>query len=203
MTLSGISAAVLIGGHSRRMGTPKALLRLDEGGETLLERAVASLDAIATDVVLVGRPPWPLPESLTARRIAADRGTSAADGVVAALESATHRFCLVVACDMPFLDGALLAAMASQAVGAGRGVLVVDAEGAHPLHAVWDAARRVDLEDAIAHGERSLGALARLAGMETIDLAAPGRLAAERWSVFNVNTPADLARARAHAGSAG
>jgi molybdopterin-guanine dinucleotide biosynthesis protein A len=51
-----VSAAVLIGGHSRRMGEPKALLRLVDDGETLVERVVARLGAVTREIALVGAP---------------------------------------------------------------------------------------------------------------------------------------------------
>lgn len=198
MTPSSISAAVLIGGKSRRMGEPKALLRLG-GGETLIERTVATLGDVAAEVVLVGAPTWPLPAALARYRPFADRGESAADGVVAALEAGTHRFCIVVACDMPFLDAGLLREMAGEAARQGRGIVAADARGWHPLHAVWDRDRLSDVRAAVDRGERSLGELARLAGMVVVDLEAPRREVRARWSVFNVNTPVDLAKARAHA----
>lgn len=199
MAPSSISAAVLIGGKSRRMGEPKALLRLIEGGPTLIERTVATLRTVSDDVVLVGKPGWVLPEPLAALRLEVDNGVSAADGVVTALDAAAHRFCAVVACDMPFLDAGLLRDMGEIAVQKQRGVIATDARGAHPLHAVWDRETAPALHAAIEQGERSLGAFAKLARLVPLDLDAAGRGERERWSVFNVNTPDELAAARAHA----
>jgi molybdenum cofactor guanylyltransferase len=201
MIQSSISAAVLIGGRSRRMGMPKALLRLADNDPTLIERTAATLHQVAAEVVLVGTPSWLLPDSLAEWPLVADHGTSAADGVVTALESAKRRFCIVVACDMPFLDSRLLREMASAAVREGRGMVAADARGWHPLHAVWDRERLPELRAAVDRDQRSLGALARLTGMATIDLDAPGRTDRERWSAFNVNTPEDLEVARARAGA--
>ena len=203
MTRSSTSAAVLIGGHSRRMGTPKALLRLVNGGETLLERTVATLREIADDVVLVGTPGWSIPPPVAEWRQVPDRGASAADGIVTALDEAVHQWCVVVACDMPFLEADLLLEMANLAQRTRRGVIAVDSHGAHPLHAVWDREQLAPIRTALDRGERSLGALARVAGMLPLDLAAPGRSDRERWSVFNINTPHDLDVARTHAAGEG
>ncbi len=203
MAHSSISAAVLVGGRSRRMGTPKALLRLADGDDTLIERTVATLEKISDDVVLVGTPPWLLPAAVSTCRTAADRGLSAADGIVTALEVAAHRICVVVACDMPFLDAGLLVEMARVAQKKGRGVIATDARGAHPLHAIWDREQLPRIRAAVDRGERSLGALAQVANALGFDLDAPGRTDRERWSVFNVNTPGDLDIARAHAAAAG
>ena len=72
MALSSVSAAVLIGGHSRRMGEPKALLRLSDGEPTLIERTVAALRAVSDDVFLVGAVDGPMPESLNTCPLALD-----------------------------------------------------------------------------------------------------------------------------------
>lgn len=199
MTLSSVSAAVLMGGRSRRMGAPKALLRLVDDGPTLIERIAATLRGLTEDVLLVGAPSWPLPAPLNGYRLVTDRGVSAADGIVAALEAATHRFCIVVACDMPFLHAALLREMATTAMDGRRGVVATAGGNRHPLHAVWDRERLREVRAAVTCGERSLVALTLLADMAAVDLDAPGRDPRERWSAFNVNTPDDLAVARAHA----
>lgn len=181
------------------MGEPKALLRLAEGSSTLVERTVAMLRSVSDDVFLVGAADWELPRPLRACPLVIDTGTSAADGIVTALDSAGHRFCVVVACDMPFLDAALLREMGELAVRTGRGVIATDLRGGHPLHAVWDRESAPGIRAAIERNERSLGALARLGDLAPLDLDDPGRSDTDRWSVFNVNTPDDLALARAHA----
>lgn len=181
------------------MGEPKALLRLDADGPTLLELAAGAVGAVAVDVMLVGRADWSIPASLTVLRQVADDGNGAADGVVAALRAAQFDHCLVVACDMPFLDVALLRDMLALARQEGKGVVARDASGLHPLHAIW---RRGDLprtEALVMGGERSLVTIARSLGMATIEL--DGRGEAAHWSVFNANSPADVEAARAHARS--
>ena len=199
MTRSSTSAAVLIGGHSRRMGKPKGLLRLATGEPTFVERTVGVLRNVSDDVFLVGAADWLLPAPLSSCPVAFDEGSSAADGLVTALDGASHRFCIVVACDMPFLDASLLREMSKQALQTGRGVVPIDARGEHPLHAVWDGDAAAVLHEAIGRGERSLAALARLAEMTPFNLDGRDRTGRDRWSVFNVNTPDDLAVARARA----
>jgi molybdopterin-guanine dinucleotide biosynthesis protein A len=179
------------------MGEPKALLRLEASGPTLLEIMVGCLDVVADEVLLVGSPGWELPSPLTNWPIVRDRGISAADGVVAALAGARHRFCFVTACDMPFLDPGVLDGMRRLAIRDGRGVMVADAHGPHPLLAIYDREMLPALEAAMAAGERSLAGLASIAGVATLDLTADDRTERERWSAFNINTTADLARARA------
>lgn len=191
-----LSGAVLIGGRSRRMGVPKALLRLTEGGPTMVELAAKVLRAVADDIMLVGTPDWPIPASLKGVRRIRDAGDGAIDGVIAALGAARYDHCLVVGCDMPFLDAALLREMAERAIESGAGVIACDGGGMHPLHAIWHRADLPHITAMAARGERSLTGIVGALNMTTIDLS--GRESTARWSVFNANTPADLEMAKSH-----
>lgn len=187
-----VSAAILTGGRSRRMGQPKAILRLQPEGPTLLEHAVDAVRRVANDVFLVGIPDWPLPDALEGMRIVEDARQGAADGVIAALASAHHDYCLVAGCDMPFLDPTLLSDMVTIARQHDRTVIARDDSGLHPLHAAW---RRADLSRIAAlvnSGQRSLTRIASDIGAVEFDVTG------SRWSVFNINTPDDLMAARAH-----
>lgn len=107
-----LSAAILAGGHSTRMGVDKALLRLTATGPTLIELVLAAVRAVADDVTIVvndGRLDF-LGTRTTPDQIP---GAGALGGIYSAVAAAEHDHCLVVACDMPFLNPALLGAMAA------------------------------------------------------------------------------------------
>lgn len=175
------------------MGEPKAILRLEPDGPTLVEMVVTTLRQVAAEVFLVGEPDWPLPESLAGMRIVEDARQGAADGVIAALSGANHAVCLVAGCDMPFLDPSLLADMVAMAREHDRTALARDETGVHPLHAAWRRADLGQIEAVVASGQRSLTRIAAIIGAIEFDVAG------KPWSMFNVNTPADLAVAREHA----
>jgi molybdopterin-guanine dinucleotide biosynthesis protein A len=197
MALLKITAAVLVGGRSRRMGQPKALLRLESDGPTFIEQVVRCVSSVADEVVLVGDHDWPLPEKLSQVAHVPDDGMGAASGVLAALQRARHGFVLVVACDMPFLDAEVLCQMVDIAQATSMGVVALDDVGTHPLHAIYRAEDYDRVERIIAAGERSLTALLDSLEMRRFDCSSDVRA---RWSVFNVNTPEELAAARRHIG---
>jgi molybdopterin-guanine dinucleotide biosynthesis protein A len=199
MALLDVSGAVLIGGRSRRMGEPKALMRLEPTGPTLLERVVASLAFVAAEVLLVGAPAWELPGTLAGSPTTRDRGESAIDGVIAALAVARHERCVVVGCDMPFLDPGLISAMCAVADREDAGVMAVDSSGANPLLAVYRRSSLPTLEALVSSGKRSLTRAARVLEMAPFRVDGSNAPPAWRWSVVNVNTPADLEEARRHA----
>jgi molybdopterin-guanine dinucleotide biosynthesis protein A/predicted nucleotidyltransferase len=104
----GLTGVLLVGGASRRFGSPKALARL--GGETLAERGWRVLGEACQERIAVGKAadglalPFPL----------LDDGTDVrhpAAGVVAALRAAANDVCVVLPVDCPSMTGAALRAL--------------------------------------------------------------------------------------------
>ncbi len=194
---------VLAGGASRRMGQDKALLRLP-GAATLLETAVAALREAGLDVAVsfstreqhraveaaLGGPPSP--------RIVIDErpGRGPLGGLHAALRAFPGRYVLLVACDMPRLDAAVLQAMARAPRDAD---ILMPRSGGHlqPLHALYGPACLPVADDMLAQGQLALKGLLDAPGLRVryLDDAWLLRAGANRpAAVFdNVNTPAELA----------
>ncbi len=152
-----LTAVILAGGQSRRMGVDKALLRLASGGPTLIERVVAAARAVTDDVVIVaedaGRlPPMPV---RTAPDAIAWAGPLA--GLVAGFAAAQHLDILALACDLPYLSVPLLRWMA--ALPRTWDALVPcrpndGKTGWEPLHAIYTRACLVTMRAALDRGDR-------------------------------------------------
>lgn len=197
-----LSAAVLAGGASRRMGRDKALMTLD--GRTLLERAIAAVASIADDTFVVGdRAPY----HQFGIPVVADvfPGAGPLGGIATALRHASHEHVLVVACDMPFLSLPLLRAMAAQSRDYDVLVPVTSSSPGDPraastyetLHAIYGRAILPAIELRIGCGE--LRVVAALAGLAVRELP-------EAWlrtydpalrSCVNANRPDDWEAAKA------
>lgn len=107
-----LSAAILAGGHSKRMGTDKARLRLTPDGPMLVELVLSAVQAVADDITLIANDGHLAELGLrTVPDVYPEAG--ALGGIYSAVASAAHEHCLVVACDMPFLSPTLLRAMAA------------------------------------------------------------------------------------------
>lgn len=112
-----LSAIILAGGHSRRMGRDKALLTLPDG-QTLLYHTAQVAQQLASNVVVVT--PWPdryqsaLPSrvQLVKELIQPDlpaelsAGLSAGplSGFAQGLQKISSEWCLLLACDLPYLQ---------------------------------------------------------------------------------------------------
>lgn len=191
---------ILAGGASSRMGEDKS--RLSLGGRTFVETTAAALRAVATRVSVVSSRAGAESHGLSVVEDLRD-GLGALGGLHAALTACRAEWAAVVACDLPFVTGELLARLASMrsgatdSTGAADAVAPVQDDGRlQPLCALYRA--RVCLEQVermIRAGELRPRVLlsrvrTRLVAFEELrDLAGSARF------FLNVNTPEDYARA--------
>lgn len=97
-----ISAAILAGGTSKRMGENKAFLKIGE--DYFIERIAAALKKSCDDVMIISKTPHEYSSLgfLTFSDILPEKNPLV--GIHSALVHAQNEHCLIVACDMPFLD---------------------------------------------------------------------------------------------------
>ena len=188
-----LSGVILAGGKSRRMGRDKSHLIL--GGETLVARAARTLSALSDDVVVVANtlePRGNLAARLTGDVIA---GGGALSGIHAGLAAARHEFALVVACDMPFLNLALLRHMASLAPG--HDAVVPHWQGeSEPLHAIYSRQCITVIEPVLRRGGGRIVELYATIRVRYLEMEEIARFDPEGLSFFNINSPDDWERAQ-------
>lgn len=202
--ITGVIGVALAGGASRRMGRDKASLSI--AGEPLLGRSVARLRRALAEVIVVGTPA--LAPLVPMTRIVPDawpgRGplgalATALDALHAldALDAADAEWVLLVACDMPFIQPALLREIARLALTTPD----VDAvaprgpRGLEPLHAAY---HRRCLPLAIARlsgADVSLQGLLAALRVREVSAEVTQRLDPTGYSTFNANTPEEWSRA--------
>ena len=136
-TPDGVTGVLLAGGNSSRMGRNKALMPL--AGSRLVDRALAVLAGLFDDLLMVTNTP-DLYADLGIRMVPdLVAGKGALGGIHSAVHHAAAPHCLVVACDMPFLNAGVLRYLADQR--AEYDVVVPNVNGRpQPLHAVYGKA---------------------------------------------------------------
>jgi len=149
----GLTGVLLVGGASRRFGSPKALARFR--GETLAERAWRVLGTVCDERIAVGKPS----DGLLLPFALHDDGTQVRAplaGVVAGLRAARNELGLFVPVDCPLLTSAVLLELAQAG-----GEVAVPQTG--PLPGAYRRSVLPQLERRLAAGELALrGALAEL-----------------------------------------
>lgn len=187
--ISGVSAAILAGGASRRMGRNKALLPFR--GAPLIEAVYRRLARLFPEVLVVTNSPDDYP-FLPCRMIPdLFPGMGAFAGLHSAVAHARHDRVFVVACDMPYLNAAVVRHLCSLNGDAAAVVPVNDSGLLEPLHAVYGRQSLAVMEELLASGERSILALFPRVPTRRVGRDELAHLDPELSSFTNVNTPAD------------
>ena len=170
-----LTGVLLVGGASRRFGSPKALARV--GDETLAERGWRILGEVCDERIAVGKTAeLDLPFALI------DDGTTVRApiaGVVAALRAASHDVCVLLPVDCILVPSSLLVEL---------GLACRDAAVTQvgPLPGAWSKSALAVLERRLAGDDLSLkGAYSEL---DVSELHIPEALLAD------ADTPEELAR---------
>jgi molybdenum cofactor guanylyltransferase len=190
---SPVSVVVLAGGQSSRLGRDKSFLLLE--GQPLVMRTVETLVTLSDDLVIVTNQPTSYePLALPLRLVPDERaGEGALMGLYSGLKAARHPHALVVACDMPFLNLALLRYMLPLAEGCD--VVIPQVDGwLEPLHAIYGKTCLLPIANLLAQGQRQIIAFfpevrTCYVEEEVVNRFDPGHL-----SFVNVNTEEDWQR---------
>ena len=186
-----VSAAIMAGGKSRRMGQDKAWIELD--GEPLIKRVAGVLAEVADEVIVVANDPRYETLGLTVVRDRYPQG-GALGGIATGVAAAAHDTVLVAACDMPFLSVDVWRLLLGHA-GEGDVVIPRIAGEFETLHALYTKACLPHMARAIAENRLrviSFFDAVRVTAIEEPEL----RTVDPTFRAFtNVNTPEELASA--------
>jgi molybdenum cofactor guanylyltransferase len=163
-----LTGVLLVGGASRRFGSPKALARV--GGETLAERAWRTLGDACDERIAVGKGDEELPFPVLADGV---EERAAIHGLVAGLRAADTDVCVVVPVDMPLLTAEALRALAAAC-----------RDAAVPQTGPLPGAYRKTALPALTRGELSIRR-----ALERLDVAV---VQLDESILANVNTPGDV-----------
>ncbi len=190
-----MTVVIQAGGESRRMGQDKGLVRL--AGQSLVARAIQRLSPIADEVlVTTNRPPAyeflgvPLFPDLIP-------GRGALGGLYTALSAASQPLVAVVACDMPFVNSALLEAE-RQALLAAQADIVIPhtGEGLEPFHAIYRRETCLPpIQQAIETDKWRVDSWFSQVKVELFRREDILRYDPQMLSFWNINTPEDLQKA--------
>ncbi len=192
-----IGCIVLAGGKGLRLGRDKALETVD--GQSLLHRVVTQLSSFSNEIIIVTAKGRSLPQFFQnpSFRIVADAypGRGALVGLATGLAASKARYNIAVACDMPFLNPALLRYMLGLAAGFDLVVPRLN-DMVEPLHAVYAKSCLAPIERLLEQKNARINALFGLVKVRYVEADDIDRFDPRRLSFFNVNTGADLEKAQ-------
>jgi molybdopterin-guanine dinucleotide biosynthesis protein A len=191
-----VTAFVLAGGKSARMGSDKAFVQLN--GRTLLERALETARAVTPEVIVVGERNKFSRYASAVDDVFRDRGPLG--GIHAALAVTATDLNLILALDLPFIEPKFLKYLFTRALEVRQTdalVVLPNAGGGwQPLCAIYRKEFGRFAEEALKRGENKIDRIfpgIRVLAIEEAEIVKAG------FSVGmfrNLNTPEELERAK-------
>ncbi|MFQ6122072.1 MAG: molybdenum cofactor guanylyltransferase [Dehalococcoidales bacterium] len=191
------SCIILAGGKSLRLGRDKAVEIV--GKRSLLQQVLSCVSWLVSDIIIVTVKERAVPQFIDypSLRVVTDiyPGKGPLGGIYTGLVISTSFYNLVVASDMPFLNQALLRYMIQLSPNFD---IVLPRVGnlVEPLHAVYAKSCLASIEQMLKQGKLSIRQLFSLVRVRYVEAAEIERFDPKHLSFFNINTKADLEKAR-------
>ena len=198
-----MTAIILAGGKSSRLGANKALQII--GGKTLVQWVVERLATLTTEIIIATARGEAIPCSSAARITAvADiypaRGPLA--GICSGLQASSGPRSIVASCDTPFLSTGLLEYM-TRISPISDIVVPRIKDRVEPLCAVYSRNCVAPIRELLQRNELKIVKLFPMVRVKYIEEDEIRNFDPEHLSFFNINSQADLEKARRLAGEKG
>ena len=184
-----ITGVILSGGESRRMGQNKALMSL--GASRLIDRVVDILGDVFGQLLIVTNTPdvYADLEIPMVGDVVPNKGSLG--GIYSAIYHVMTPYCFVVACDMPFLNAALMRYMMRQMTD--YDVVIPDIEGQmQPLHAIYSKACLMPIEQRLAADRLKIVGFLSDVRVHTVTADEIRHVDPECLAFQNLNTPEEF-----------
>lgn len=190
---AGVTGVILAGGLSTRMGSNKALLPY-RGGR-FVEAIYRQLGELCDELLLVTNTPEQY-GFLPCRKVTdLYPGVGALAGLHAGLHHSATEHVFAVACDMPYLNGSVIARMLSLRDCADV-VIPEGDKGQEPLHAVYAKGCLAPMEDALQRGCRRIVSFFEQVSVCRMPRDEVAKLDPTFRCFENINTPAEYYQLR-------
>jgi len=194
-----LTIAIQAGGESSRMRQDKALVSFL--GAPLIQRVFDRVVGLGDEILVTTNHPSAF--AFLQAKLASDilPGHGALGGLYTALSEASHPLVAVVACDMPFVNPRLLAALRDRLAEAGcAAVIPRSTSGLEPFHAVYRRSACLPLvKTYLETGLRRVDSWFTQARIEYFSPEEVQLFDPHQMAFFNVNTPEDLKHAERYA----
>jgi molybdopterin-guanine dinucleotide biosynthesis protein A len=191
-----MTCIILAGGKSSRLGQSKALQVID--GKSLIQWVVDRLAILSTEIIIATAHGEAIPCSSAVRiKTVADiyPGKGPLGGIYSGLISSSSSRAIVVGCDTPFLSVSLLEYM-TQTLADCDVALPRIGEMVEPLCAVYSKNCVAPIQELLEQNEPRISKLFSMVKVKYIEADEINSFDPEHLSFFNINSQADLDKAR-------
>ncbi len=191
-----MTSIILAGGKSSRLGRSKALQAI--GGKSLIQWVVDRLAILSTEIIIATAYGEAIPSSSAVRiKTVADiyPGKGPLVGIYSGLIASSSSRAIVVGCDTPFLSVGLLEYM-TQICSTFDVIVPRIKKKVEPLCAVYSKNCLAPIQVLLEQNELSINRLFDMVQVRYIEEDEINSFDPEYLSFFNINSQADLERAR-------
>ena len=191
VSLSSITAVILAGGQSSRMGTDKAMLEIE--GKPLIRHVYDILAALFPSPLLITNSPerYSFLNCPTAADLYPGEGSLA--GIHAALTHAPTDLVFLVACDMPYVSPDVIRFLCSLSDGFDA-VVARSPDGMEPLHAIYRSRCLPVIEQMLRQGKKRIKDALDRVNTRYVTWDELAGLPGAEQTFLNLNTPDEFAR---------
>jgi len=198
-----MTSIILAGGKSSRLGQNKALQIID--GKSLIQWVIDRLAIFSTEIIIATARGEAIPcSSAVEIKTVADiyPGKGPLVGIYSGLIASSSSWAIVVGCDTPFLSVSLLEYM-TQIYSTSDVVVPRIQKKVEPLCAVYSKNCLVPIQGLLEQNELRIDKLFSMVKVKYVEKDEINRFDPEHLSFFNINSQADLDRARKLAAEGG
>ncbi len=193
-----VTSIILAGGRGSRLGREKHAEVI--AGKSLIGRAIGQLSLLSQEILIVisqsqAKSSKSINYAGAKTVIDLYAGKSSLGGIYTGLVNSNTHLNLVVACDMPFLNLELLHYMVDVAPGFDV-VIPKIGDKMEPLHAIYSKNCVKPIEKLIKQNNLKITAFFDSVKVRYVEKRELNRFDPEHLSFFNINTEADLEKAR-------
>jgi molybdopterin-guanine dinucleotide biosynthesis protein A len=192
-----INCIILAGGKSTRFGHDKVLEKI--GNTSLLEQVISHVDPISKDIIVVTAKERTFAQLANHPKIKITNdiypGQGSLGGIYTGLMKSESFYNLVVAADMPFLNESLLRYMIKVADGYDFTLPRIN-NMYEPMHAIYSRNCIDPIKSILEQGKKVIIELFDYVKVRFVETKEIDRFDPKHLSFFNVNTLADIKRAK-------
>lgn len=188
-----MTSIVLAGGKSLRLGRNKALEEI--GGRRLIDWVIERLSWLGNDIIVVTSSRSQLPDLGVKMVTDSYPGKGNLVGIYSGLKEIASQHALVVGCDMPLLNVALLRHLMELSNGFDVVIPRIGDE-LEPLHAVYSRNCIAPIEATLGEGKFRIIDFFPAVKVHYVESMEIDRFDPHHLSFFNINSEADLKRAQ-------
>lgn len=198
-----INCIILAGGKSVRFGHDKVLETI--GNTSLLEQVISRVNPLSKNIIIVTSKERDFGQLVKLPKISVVSdifpGQGSLGGIYTGLMNSDSFYNLVVAADMPFLNGSLLSYMIKVSEGSDF-ILPHIKDWYEPLHAIYSKNCIEPIKSMLEGGRKVIVELFDYVKVRYVEAEEVDRFDPKHLSFFNINTQADMERAMKIAGGA-